>query len=122
MGTYDAAWLETRYPGRPPDYREEHENCAPPDFVFREPLRGGEPVTVIGVRADGPVAFILPKRRILIEAQIDGVVLERRPHLDTVVVDSDAMVLELVWRALYRCPAKMRGRFTAVRVQAKEYI
>lgn len=122
MGTYDAAWLESRYPARPADYREEHENCAPPDFVFRDPLRGGEPVTVVGVRTDGPLAFILPKRRILIEALIDGVVVERRPHLDTVIVDSDAMALELVWRALYRCPAKMRGRFAAVRVQAKEYI
>ena len=35
--------------------------------------------------------------------------IERRPHLDTVVVDSDALVLELVWRALFRCPPKMRA-------------
>jgi hypothetical protein len=122
MGTYDNAWLDSVYPARPADYREEHENCAPPDFVFREPLRGGEPVTAVGVRADGPLAFILPKRRILIEAQIDGVVIERRPHLDTVIVDSDALVLELIWRALFRCPPKMRGRFTAVRVHSKEFV
>jgi hypothetical protein len=122
MGTYDNAWLESGYPARPSDYREEHENCAPPDFVFHEALRGGEPVTVVGVRNDGPLAFILPKRRVLIEAQIDGAVIERRPHLDTVVVDSDALRLELVWRALYRCPPKMRGRFTAVRVWAKEFV
>lgn len=121
MGTYDKAWLESTYPARPPDYREEHENCAPPDLVFRQPLRGGEPVTVTGVHSAGQLAFVLPKHRILVEAQIDGTVVERRPHLDTVVVDSDALVLELVWRALFRCPAKMYNRFTSVRVLAKEF-
>lgn len=122
MGTYNKDWLESTYPARPADYREEHENCAPPDFVFREPLRGGEPVTVTGVHSAGAIAFMLPKLRLLFEASIDGRIIERRPHLDTVVVDSDAMILELVWRALYRCPAKMRDRFTAVRVQAKEFL
>jgi hypothetical protein len=121
MGTYDKAWLASRYPARPDDYREEHENCAPPDFVFREPLRGGEPVFVTGVQAAGPLAFNLPKQRIVVDADIDGAVVERRPHLDTVVVDSDALVLELVWRALFRCPGKMYKRFTVVRVQAKEF-
>jgi len=122
MGTYDKEWLESTYPARPADYREEHENCAPPDFVFREPLRGGEPVVVTGVHSAGAVAFALPRLRILVEAVIDGTTVARRPHLDTVVVDSDAMILELVWRALYRCPAKMRDRFTAIRVQAKEFL
>ena len=110
------------YPARPSDYREEHENCAPEEFVFREPLRGGEVVRITGVNAAGPLDFVLPKHRLVIEAAIDGATLERRPHLDTVVVDSDAMVLELVWRALFRCPTKMRGRFTSVQVQAKEFL
>lgn len=66
MGTYDKAWLESIYPAL--DYREEHENCAPPDFVFREPLRGGEPITVTGVHSASPLTFILPKHRILIES------------------------------------------------------
>jgi hypothetical protein len=121
MGSYDKAWLESTYPARPDDYREEHENCAPPDFVFREPLRGGEPIAITGVHRDGPIAFRLPKHRILVDAEIDGSLVERRPHLDTVVVDSDARVLELVWRALFRCPAKMYNRFTSVRIQSKEF-
>jgi hypothetical protein len=122
MGTYDAAWLESTYPARPTDYREEHENCAPPDFVFRPSLRGGEPVAMVGVQPDGPLAFILPKMRILIEAEIDGRAIEHRPDLDTVVVDSDALIVELVWRALYRCPPKMHNRFPVVRVRAKEFL
>ena len=122
MGTYDQAWLDSVYPARPADYREEHENCASPDFVFHDPLRGGEPVIVSGVHEAGTVAFTLPKIRILVEASIDGGTVERRPHLDTVVVDSDAMMLELVWRALFRCPPKMRNRFTSIRVQSKEFL
>ncbi len=121
-GTYDAAWMRSGYPGRPADYREEHENCAPSEFVFKDALRGGEPVRVTGVHAEGPLDFALPKMQIVVDAVIDGALVERRPHLDTVLVDSDAMVLEMVWRALFRCPPKMRNRFTSVRVQSKEFI
>lgn len=121
-GSYDATWLQEVYPGRPADYREEHENCATPELVFREPLRGGERVSLVGVAAEGPIAFTLPKWRVLAEAEIDGRTIDRRPHLDTVLVDTDVMVVELVWRALFRCPPKMRNRFTVVRVMAKEFI
>ncbi|WP_197507228.1 DUF2169 domain-containing protein [Mitsuaria sp. 7] len=121
-GTYDAAWLQGAYPGRPADYRPEHEHCAPPDFVFQEPLRGGESVRIVGVHPDALLDFLLPKWLVRVDATIDGQVREQRPHLDTVVVDSDAMVVELVWRALFRCPPKMRDRFTAVKVQAKEFL
>jgi hypothetical protein len=122
MGTYDKAWLDSTYPARPHDYQEEHENCAPRDFVFNNPLRGGEPVVLSGVHDAGALAFTLPKWRVLIEAQIDGAVVARRPHLDTVVLDTSAMVVELVWRGLYRCPPKMHNRFTVIRVQAKEFL
>jgi hypothetical protein len=121
-GTYDDAWLKGGYPARPADYDTAHENCAAPEWLFREPLRGGEGVNLTGVSDVGPLAFSLPKFRVLIEARIDGQLTERRPHLDTVVVDSDGQVLELVWRALFRCPARMRNRFTAVRVRAKEFL
>lgn len=121
-GTYDAAWLRSGYPARPKDYREEHEQCASPDLVFQDPLRGGEPVSIVGVHAERALDFVLPKWLVRIDAQIDGATQERRPHLDTVLVDSDAMVLELVWRAVFRCPPRMHKRFTAVRVQCKEFI
>jgi hypothetical protein len=122
MGTYDGAWLKAIYPARPADYREEHENCAPSDFVFRQPLTGGETVLVTAVRPEGPLKFVVPRHRIVVDASIDGAVITRRPHLDTVLVDSDSMVLELVWRALYRCPGRMLNRFTVVRVTRKEFL
>lgn len=121
-GTHDATWLQSVYPGRPSDYREVHEQCASPDLIFTQPLRGGEPIGIVGVHHEGPIHFVLPKWMIRVEADIDGATEERRPHLDTVVIDSSAMVVELVWRALFRCPARMRGRFTRVKVQAKEFL
>lgn len=121
-GTHDAAWIRSGYPARPADYRPEHERCAPPDLQFAEPLRGGEPVQLAGVHTDGLLEFALPKWLVRIDALIDGQAVERQPHLDTVVIDTDAMVVELVWRALFRCPPRMRDRFTAVRVLCKEFL
>ena len=121
-GTYGSDYIEKVYPARPNDYREEHENCAPPDLIFRDPLRGGERVSLSGVHAKSLLDFLLPKWRILIEADIDGAVVARRPHLDTVLVNTDAMELELVWRSLYRCPAKMRKRFVSVGIRSKEFV
>lgn len=119
-GTYDAQWLETRYPARPLDYSDEHEHCAPPPLVFQRPLAGGEPVIVTGMSAPGHLAFRLPRVAILVEAEIDGAKAQIRPHLDTLLLDTDAGLVETVWRACYKCPAKMRKRFTVVRVWHKE--
>jgi hypothetical protein len=121
-GTYDEVWLKSGYPARPPDYRDEHQNVAPTDQRFAEPLRGGEPVVLEGVHATRVLRMRLPKWRVVVEATINGDRIERRPHLDTVLVDSDALALELVWRSLFRCPPKMYRRFEVVRVQAKEFV
>ncbi len=121
-GTYDKAWLDQTYPARPADYRPEHENCAAPDLHFTKGLRGGEPVYVCGVHATRALDFMLPKWLVQVRAQIDGQVLDKRPALDTVVLDSEAMTLELVWRAIFRCPSRMRNRFTTIRVDAREFL
>lgn len=121
-GTWDAAWLQRTYPARPADYDPAHEQFGAPGFVFDPPLRGGERVRAAGVHADGGFDLRVPKWQVVIDAHIDGAWQPRRPHLDTVVLDTDALVLELTWRGLFRCPPRMHGRFTAVRVQAKEFL
>ncbi|MGN6392883.1 MAG: DUF2169 family type VI secretion system accessory protein [Gemmatimonadales bacterium] len=118
-GTYDAAWLHDRHPAAPLDYRDEFQQAAPPDQVFQTPLRGGELIRIDGVSADAPVACRLPVLAIVVQAEVDGQTHTQRPHLDTALVDTDAKVLELTWRASFRCPAKMRNRFTVVRTNAK---
>lgn len=121
-GTYDAGWLRSGYPGRPADYREAHEHAAAPGLLFEQPLRGGEEIGVVGAHAEGPLRFALPRWRIVVQAEIDAAMAERRPHLDTVMVDSDERVLELTWRTVLRCPPKMRDRFPWVRVLAKDLV
>jgi hypothetical protein len=121
-GTCDADWLRTRYPGRPADYRDEHENCAPPDQVFSKPLAGGESVYLANLHPEGPLSFQIPRLRLEVEAVIDGRSQVARPHLDTVLFDAAAKTVELVWRASFRCPPKMRNHFEVVRVRYKEYM
>ncbi len=53
---------------------------------------------------------------VLIEARIDGEWLPQRPHLDTVVLDTDAMVLEMVRARPLPLPREDGNHFTAVRV------
>jgi hypothetical protein len=118
-GTYDETWVQKTYPARPVDFDERHEHFAPAPWVFDEPLVGGEAVRIEGVHPRHVLQFTLPRWRVAIDARIDGQTLEHRPHLDTVLVNSDTLQLELIWRTLFRCPPKMRERFTAVRVQTK---
>ena len=121
-GTHDATWLDQIYPARPADYRPEYENCAAPDLHFADGLRGGEPIYASGVHASRTFDFLLPKWLVRVRALIDGQVQDQHPSLDTVVLDSEALTLELVWRAIFRCPPRMRNRFTSIRVDAKEFL
>jgi hypothetical protein len=121
-GTYDAGWLQTRYPARPADYRDEHENCAPPDQVFGNALTGGEAVRLSNLSPENPFNFRVPRLKLEVEAVIDGRSQRANPHLDTVLVDGEAKIVELVWRASFRCPPKMRNHFEAVRVRHKEFV
>lgn len=121
-GTYDSRWLEEQFPARPDDYDERHENSAPPDFVFAEPLRGGEAGFVAGLRPGGRLDFSIPPIRIVISATISGSEEVRRPHLDTVLVDADSGVIECVWRAAFVCPPKMRDHFTKILIIEKRLL
>lgn len=121
-GRYDADWMASRYPARPLDYDAAHELAAPEALRFPEPLRGGERVELAGIEGLGSGHFELPHWRIVIRACADNRIHEHRPHLDTVVVDSDAGLVEMTWRGLFRVPEPLRGRFPWVRIYAKEFL
>ena len=120
-GTYDDAWLNKVYPAKPKDYNDRFENCAGPDWWFETPLEGGEPVGLTGVTPEGMVQFRIPRVRVVIDARIDGELTTQRPPLDTVLIDTIEGVVELVWRATFVCPAKLRDRFTLLRVKKKDF-
>ena len=112
-GTYDEAWQKSRRPLLPRDFDRRFLNGAPGDQLAQGYLRGGEPVLLAHVTPRGPLSFrlpALPPMRVVAPRarDLDDVDLELR--LDTVVLDTDAMKLFLVWRgtfALRREPTEL---------------
>lgn len=99
-GTYDAAWEEERAPLLPRDFDPRFLNAGAPGLVASGYLRGDEPVVVSGVTSAGGVSFRLPGvRPPKIEVEHSG--RQDAPvatNLETVVVDTDARKLFLLWR------------------------
>src|SRR5204862_309713 len=78
------------------------EHVAARAFVFEEPLRGRELGVIRGMTPEGELRFQLPFERPYVEWTIDGKLERKEPHLDSVLVDTDAKVLELMWRVSVR--------------------
>ena len=121
-GTYDKRWLEEVHPAKPPDYQEAFEQVAARAFVFEEPLRGRELGSIRGMTQGGELRFQLPLERPYVEWTIDGKLERKEPHLDSVLVDTDEKVLELMWRVSVRTPPKLRNHFTLLQVFKKKVL
>ena len=106
-GTYDAAWMRTRMPRLPRDFDRRFFNAAAPGLVSATPLRGDEPVLVRHATAAGELAFRLPR----VPAPRCTIASNRRAdqhvetRLDTVIVDTGASRLLLLWRGPAPVPA-----------------
>jgi hypothetical protein len=114
-GTYDQAWQELRAPLLPDDFDDRFNHCASPGLTAAEPLRGGEPVRLLGlVPGGGALSFALPEVAVAIEVRVPGREPARfRPHLDTVLVDlyetsaDKPPAVEMVWRAHVPAPRRL---------------
>jgi hypothetical protein len=101
-GTCDAAWLSSRMPLPPLDMDPRFLQGVMPDQVASPPLRGNEPLTVVGAVPGGNLQTHLPGN-----GQPPVFDIVRRPagmarltaSLDTVIVDTDTMTLSMLWRA-----------------------
>jgi hypothetical protein len=130
-GTYDARWLDEHAPLLPGDFDDRANQCASPGLTAATPFTGGEAIALTNLtRGGGKVELTLPR----IPLAIAFAVPERprvsvRPHLDTVVLDTlalDAQALglsaadtplvtvELVWRACFSAPRRMKGSTVVV--------
>jgi uncharacterized protein YjbI with pentapeptide repeats len=104
LGTYDARWLETRWPYFPEDVDWSHFQCAPPAQQL-DAIRGDEPFAITGMHPDLPVIEgTLPRLRPRCFAQktteAGGGFQEIALRLDTAAFDVDEMKLNLLWRGL----------------------
>lgn len=101
FGTVDEHWRRQRAPLPPDDFDPRHYNVAPDDQWCATPLLGDENIEVVGVR-DKPWRFSLP----LFAPKISLGEEERRPALDTLLIDADEGRVELVWRTAFLLPRK----------------
>lgn len=98
-GTYDEAWTKERMPLLPLDFDERHHNAAHPDLIAEGYLTGGEPVEVRGCTRPGRLQFVLPGASPTVTLRFGAETVPMNVHLETVLVDTDAMELCLVWKA-----------------------
>ncbi|AGC48154.1 hypothetical protein MYSTI_06881 [Myxococcus stipitatus DSM 14675] len=119
-GTVDEAWRKERMPLLPLDFDERHNQCAPPELICPEYLKGGEMVKLLNLSAGGAYHFALPRLFFGVRARTDQGVTDYRPVLDTVLLrPSDDQSLELTWRTAVPVPRPSR-RLHSVQVVEKE--
>ena len=99
-GTYDKAWSDSRAPLLPKDFDRRFFNAAPEGLVSAQYLTGGEWVQVFNATGEGKWSFRLPGFANPTCTAITkwGEERELIGNLDTVIVDSDLMQVQMIWR------------------------
>ncbi|QSQ21992.1 DUF2169 domain-containing protein [Pyxidicoccus parkwayensis] len=99
-GTYDDAWNKTRKPLLPKDFDRRFFNAAAPGLVAPGYLKGDEPVIIVGASPKGRLSFPLPGQAApVLTLQLDGLEdATPQMRLDTVMLDTDAEQVVLLWR------------------------
>jgi hypothetical protein len=101
-GTYDEAWMKKRCPILPVDFDNRFFSAAPAGQVCPGYLQGGESVTLTHVTPEGRLSFALPRTRPILETRCLKKLLRLELVLDTVVLSTDEMLCNLVWRGSVR--------------------
>lgn len=108
-GTYDERWMRTRQPLLAEDQDDRFYQAAPRDQQTETFLIGGEPVALVGMRADGPLRFTLPVLHLGFETRFyDGTrEVHQQRRLHTVIVEPDFPRVSLVWHSALPCHWKV---------------
>ena len=104
-GTYDGEWERGRAPLLPLDFSEQFHQAAPPDQILD--IKGGEPVTVVGLHAEGPYTFMLPQ--IIFEA-VTRMGMRHDSHrlrLIGVHIEATKKRLSMIWNGSLPCSDDM---------------
>lgn len=119
-GTYDDRWQKERMPLPPLDFDERHNQVAAPGLICPSYLRGGERVELVGLNAEGPLQFNLPKLVFHVGSQTAQGPQEHRPALDTVLLEPQMNRFELTWRSCVPAPKRTR-ELQSITVFEKEW-
>ncbi len=100
-GTYDESWADTRSPLLPKDFDRRFFNAAPEGLVAAGYLVGDEWVQLLNATPEGQWAFQLPgiSNPVCRVMTRWGEGRELVANLDTVIVDADAMQVQMIWRS-----------------------
>jgi hypothetical protein len=104
-GTYDDEWLNNRQPLPPVDFDDQFFQITPADQQSPVPLRGGEPVILLGLSPVGDIRFTLPKVFLGFETHFFDRTQEihRERRLHTVILEPDFPRVSLVWHTALPC-------------------
>lgn len=122
LGTYDARWLRARWPYWPDDLDYQHEQSAPRAQQLPH-VEGDEPFELVGVHLDHPVLHgwlpgVRPRCIAVRAPRRGGGILDVPLRLDTVAFDTDAMKIDLVWRAVLEVEDDEASELVALLVHA----
>jgi hypothetical protein len=117
-GTYDECWKEIQWPLLPSDFDYEFYNVAHPALRNQGYFRGDEVVSVVGLSGD-PINFRLPANSNPL-LELDALRSTNNYfatfNLDTIEIDTNCMMLSLVWRAAFAPPEEVVcGRLVTLR-------
>ena len=97
-GTYDAKWIEETAPFLPADFDDRYYQSAPPDQQIPFPAPHS-PVVLVHLTQRGREAFHLPDTRLPIRVWRGAEqVIDRQCLPDSLLLDTEARILMLVWR------------------------
>jgi hypothetical protein len=99
-GTFDERWQKERMPLYPADFDRRFFNAGSPGLVTATHLRGDEPVLVENASPLGRLSFRLPGERApgCRVRLLYGPTVDVQLALDTVIVDTDASRLTILYR------------------------
>ena len=103
VGTYDEQWQSNRAPYLPLDFDRRFFNMAQADMVCADYLKGGEPVSIIGMNPSGELRFHLPKVSMSTTIYVGDKKYQPQLNLETVLLEPNKLHLSMVWRAVYPC-------------------
>ncbi len=122
-GTYDEAWDKTRKPLLPKDFDRRFFNAASPDLIAPGYLQGNEPVVIKNASRRGTLAFSLPAQEApVVTVELAGSA-DAKPEmrLDTVILDTDAEQVQLLWRGHLLLPESIHD-VRSLNVAAKGFM
>lgn len=103
VGTYDEAWQSERAPYLPVDFDKRFLNMAHPDMVAEGYLKGGEPVSIVGMHPSGELQVHLPKVDMKSTVLVGSVEHQTHLNLETILFEPNKLRMSMVWRAALPC-------------------